>query len=218
MNKRTRKLTKKVFKYSILTLFLTTACIPTAFKGVPALLLTTVTPTPSPDPRADLCNLLLSVGGTAADVQTCLTASGISDNDKKRLCSAAAGLSETEKATLRTELTKLGVDVNTCDVFSGTVEQGPPANSSAIPSSPQSSASTSSQFSPSPSPTQVFATPAPTATPSTGTGGGGTAGGFGGGVGQNGQTTPTPPNVDVTVDVTDVPPENVGVSGNGNTP
>jgi len=183
MTKSALKGVKSIAKFAILALTFTTACIPQAFEGLPV----PIGQTPAPNTRADLCNLLLSVGGTSADVQTCLTATSISDADKARLCALSSGLTADQKNTLRSGLTNLGVDVNTCDALGGTVAASPTSGTVSGPTvAPTSGTSTGTTAAPTSVPTSgptsaptatATATSSPTASPTSGGGGGGGGGG-----------------------------------------
>jgi hypothetical protein len=190
---------KHIVSLTILSLTFTSACIPIAFQGLP----TPIGQTPPPT-RGDLCNLLLSVGGTAADVQTCLNANSISDADKARLCAASAGLTDTQKETLKAGLIAQGVDPNTCNSLTPAPTSGPTAVGGTPTAGPTTGPTTgpTSQVGQEPSseptnvpsvsasPTSLFvSTPVPTST--SGTGGGGSNGGFGGGSGGSGGTAGT---------------------------
>lgn len=140
----------------MLPLLVTNACIPTV--AFPVLIVGSSRPGPSLNPRTEICNLLLSVNGTDANIQTCLTATTISDADKALLCAASSGLTAAQIEILRRELIKFGVDVNTCDIFTGTT--GTTATGQ------QSGNGITTQInSPRPSPSQS-PTGTPTATPS----------------------------------------------------
>src|SRR5437868_1622174 len=116
-----------LFSGLLLSMAISIGCIPVAFQGIPGF-----KESPSPNPRTNLCNLLLSVGGTDTDVQACLSATTIAKADIDRLCSLSANLTVDQKETLRAGLTNQGVDVaNVCPVFASPVPSPTPTISQA---------------------------------------------------------------------------------------
>jgi hypothetical protein len=111
----TNRSLKSFAKFSILMFSFSMGCLPIGYPGLPVLIVHTTSPTVPPT-RTDLCSLLLSVGGTAEDVQKCLTASSISEPDKIRLCDASSGLTAAQIETLRAGLTNLGIDGDSCAI------------------------------------------------------------------------------------------------------
>ncbi len=166
-------------------------CIPIAFRGLPTLI-SSVTPASE---RTDLCNLLLSAGGTDADVQKCLTATQISQDEINRLCALTVNLSNAQKETLRTSLSSQGVDVAaSCPILANAVATPSPTTTPFPTSVPVSSTpvpvitsapTTQPTAAPTAAPT-ASNQPLPSPTSSTGTGGGNTGGGIGGGTGGGG--------------------------------
>jgi hypothetical protein len=103
-----------IFSGLLLSAVLSIGCIPQGFEGLPSLL-TQVSA--NPNSRTDLCNLLLSAGGTQAEVDTCLTATSITQAQQERLCALSNNLTDAQKATLRAALIAQGVNVeDTCPI------------------------------------------------------------------------------------------------------
>jgi hypothetical protein len=176
-----------LFSGLLLSAIVSVGCIPQAFQGLPSML-TQVSA--NPNSRADLCNLLLTVGGTQADVDTCLTATSITQAQIERLCALSNNLTDAQKEILRAGLTSQGVNVEeACPIArvgGGTPSSAPTSVPTAVPTAAPTEAPTSSPteepVTPTANPTATTSpSAAPSASPTSGTGGGNTAGGFGSG-------------------------------------
>ena len=172
-----KKLKITLLSSIILSLGVSLSCVPIAFQGLPTIL----GQTPSPNSRADLCNLLTSVGGNADDVARCLTATSFEQSDIDRLCALDANLTAAQRETVISDLTGLGVNVqDNCPIAkTGVGSPSPTATSNpttptVAPSTvaptattvpePTSTASTAPTIAPTPSNAPIPDTP--TGTPS----------------------------------------------------
>jgi hypothetical protein len=209
MNNSALKGIKCIVKATVLTIFFSTACVPQAFQGLPVL----VDQSASPNPRAALCDLLNKVG-LGDQIQTCLTATSITEDQRAALCAASAQLSEADKNLLRASIS--AEELAKCDLLAG-----PTASPSAVPSIEPTAVVSNPTTNPTEVPTtEPTAQPLPTSTVSplpsptatSGTGGGSSNGGLGGG----NETGPRPTSLDANVVVTNAPLDPITANGTDN--